>query len=273
DAHRGRARPYELPEPRCKSEREIGTPGAANASAAHTCSAHDGRLEPAACVRAHGAGRRQDIHRHDVAWRWSYAAPRPQGSPAPESVESALAMGRSSTAGLVCLAFVLVFTATAAASTPIISYTIDGTPGTNGWDRGGTHGDNVILHWSTPDATKAPTCLTAVMIPGPTAGTKETCTATNASGTATAILVVKIYSTPPTALSPKFSRKPDYHGWYNHPVAIRWGGQDATSGIAGCSSVTYHGPDSGAATATGTCTDKAGNRATAPVHLAYDATP
>ncbi len=181
-------------------------------------------------------------------------------------------MGRSSTAGLVCLAFVLVFTATASAATPTISYTIDGIAGTNGWYRGSSHGDNVILHWSAPDATSS-NCLTAITVPGPTAGTKETCTAMNASGTSTATLVIKIDATPPTGLRPSFSRKPDYHGWYNHPVAIRWSGTDATSGIAGCSSVTYHGPDSGAATASGTCTDKAGNRATAPIHLAYDATP
>lgn len=182
-------------------------------------------------------------------------------------------MARSTGLAAVAVALVLLFTATAAASTPTISYSIDGIAGTNGWYRGSTHGDNVILHWSVSANATSSNCLAAIMVPGPTAGTKETCSATNVSGTSTAILVLKIDATPPTGLRASFSRKPDYHGWYNHPVTIRWSGSDATSGIAACSSVTYHGPDSGAATAAGGCTDKAGNTAVAPLHLAYDATP
>ncbi len=47
------------------------------------------------------------------------------------------------------------------------------------------------------------------------------------------------------------------------------------SGTAGCTDVTYSGPDSGSASASGaTCTDKAGNVASAPAFgLKYDATP
>jgi hypothetical protein len=56
------------------------------------------------------------------------------------------------------------------------------------------------------------------------------------------------------------------------PVAITWSGSDATSGIAGCSSLTYSGPDSGSAAASGGCTDKAGNTAAATLPLQYDAT-
>jgi hypothetical protein len=69
------------------------------------------------------------------------------------------------------------------------------------------------------------------------------------------------------------SRGPDYHGWYNRPVKIRWSGHDANSGIAHCTTATYRGPDSGTATATGGCLDRAGNRGLLQVHLAYDATP
>ncbi len=55
-------------------------------------------------------------------------------------------MGRSTGVGSICLAFVLTFTATATAATPpVISYSIDGIVGTNGWYRGSTQGDNVIL--------------------------------------------------------------------------------------------------------------------------------
>jgi hypothetical protein len=182
--------------------------------------------------------------------------------------------GRSTIVGLVSLALVLIFTATAAATQPTIGYTIDGIVGTNGWYRGSTHGNDVILHWSVSLNATSTNCLPAITIPGPTSGTTQTCWAENSDGRTTAVTrVIKIDATPPTGLKATFARTPDYHGWYNRPVAIHWGGADATSGIARCSSLTYHGPDTGAATVSGGCTDKAGNSAVAAVHLAYDATP
>jgi hypothetical protein len=183
-------------------------------------------------------------------------------------------MARSTAAAALGLAVFLILAAPASASPPAISYSIDGISGSNGWYRGSTHGDNVILHWSVSlDATSS-NCLAAITIPGPTAGTTQTCSAANGDGTTTAVTrVIKIDSAPPTGVTASFSRGPDYNGWYNHPVAIGWSGSDATSGIASCSSVTYQGPDNGAATVTGGCTDAAGNTATLPVHLAYDATP
>ena len=45
-------------------------------------------------------------------------------------------IGRSSVVGLVCVALVLLFTATASATQPSIAYTIDGISGTSGWYRG-----------------------------------------------------------------------------------------------------------------------------------------
>ena len=183
-------------------------------------------------------------------------------------------MRRSTVAGLICLALTVTFTATASAAQPSISYTIDGIAGTNGWYRGSTHGDNVILHWSVSLNATATNCLGAVTVTGPTAGTTQTCWAQNVDGRTTAVTrPIKIDETPPTGLRAKFSRKPDHFGWYNHPVTIRWGGTDATSKIAHCSTVTYRGPNSKTATATGGCTDRAGNSAVAPVHLAYDSTP
>lgn len=181
---------------------------------------------------------------------------------------------RSTLAGLLCLGLALMSATTASAAQPTISYTIDGIPGTNGWYRGSTNGDNVIVHWSVSLDATSTNCLAAITVPGPTAGSTQTCWAQNADGLTTAVTrPIKIDATPPTGLRARFSRRPDYHGWYNHPVTIRWSGTDAMSKIAGCSSVTYRGPDSGTATASGGCTDKAGNSAVAPVQLAYDSTP
>ena len=79
------------------------------------------------------------------------------------------------------------------------------------------------------------------------------------------------YDATPPAVSALPSRSPDHNGWYNHPVTFAFGGTDATSGIAGCSTVTYSGPASGSATVTGSCSDRAGNVSQKMVPLRYDA--
>ena len=84
----------------------------------------------------------------------------------------------------------------------------------------------------------------------------------------------KYDGTPPVAVAPSPARPPDANGWYNHPVAIAWNGADGASGLAGCTALTYAGPDSGSATVSGTCTDVAGNAAPAVAFpLRYDQTP
>jgi hypothetical protein len=86
---------------------------------------------------------------------------------------------------------------------------------------------------------------------------------------------VKRDATPPTVTGGSPTRGPDSNGWYNHPVGINFNGSDATSGLAGCNSTTYAGPDSGGASFSGTCTDNAGNTS-APASfgpIKYDATP
>ncbi len=53
DPHRAGARPAGLAQARYEADRESDTPGTV-----HACAAHDGRLEPAESVSAHGAARR-----------------------------------------------------------------------------------------------------------------------------------------------------------------------------------------------------------------------
>ena len=79
--------------------------------------------------------------------------------------------------------------------------------------------------------------------------------------------------TSPTVTKGVAARAPDVAGWYNRPVAIAFEGTDGLSGVSGCSTVTYGGPDSTAASPAGTCTDRAGN-VSAPLGFAlkYDAT-
>jgi hypothetical protein len=84
---------------------------------------------------------------------------------------------------------------------------------------------------------------------------------------------IKIDADPPSGLSVHVARSPDANGWYNHAVGVVWNGSDGMSGIAGCSSVTFAGPDAAGAQVSGGCTDKAGNTALSPISLNYDATP
>ena len=86
-------------------------------------------------------------------------------------------------------------------------------------------------------------------------------------------MTVKVDSTPPAVTGGSADRPPDVGTWYVRPVTFTFAGSDGTSGIAGCSSVAYEGPDNGEAAVTGTCTDQAGNvSAPGSATLRYDAT-
>ena len=142
----------------------------------------------------------------------------------------------------------------------------DGTLGANGW-----YVSNVHVYWTfDPPPDNDPGCSARTLV---TDGvTHFDCTATWGQTTFHDVFDVSIDKTPPTA-SGQPARPPDANGWYNHPVGVSFTGSDATSRVAGCSSTTYSGPDSGNASVAGTCTDNAGNVGHAAYGLAYDATP
>jgi hypothetical protein len=92
----------------------------------------------------------------------------------------------------------------AAADPPAISYSIDGIAGTNGWWRGSTHGNYVVLHWTVnanPPLTNSVGCDPAIAIPGPTpaAGVTKTCTATNDNGNSyeSKTITIRVDANPP----------------------------------------------------------------------------
>src|SRR5438270_501841 len=163
---------------------------------------------------------------------------------------------------------------------PSVNYTIDGINGTNGWYRGSTGGNYVVVHWSVSDPnspiSSTSGCEPAIRIDGPSTGTTRTCTATSDGGTtAVTTKTVKIDATAPTSVSAAPNRSADANGWYRNPVTINWSGSDATSGIASCTSLSYSGPDSASVAPSGTCTDQAGNTSS-PLTLSnpikYDST-
>src|SRR4051794_14725072 len=140
---------------------------------------------------------------------------------------------------LVVAALSLLFGAAANPSTaddtpPLVTYTIDGILGTNGWYRASINGNYVVVHWtvSDPDSsiTAAAGCEPAVRIDDPNTGTTRTCSATSAGGTtAVTTKAIKVDADPPTGVAATPNRGPDANGWYNHALSVAWSGSDATS--------------------------------------------
>jgi hypothetical protein len=172
------------------------------------------------------------------------------------------------------LAASLVFVPTSAAAFPTINYTIDGIVGANGWYRGSNLGNFVVLHWSVSSDTIETNCLPAITVPGPELGKTFSCYAKNAANERTDATTksIKVDADPPTGVALHISRAPDHNGWYNHPVLVTWSGNDATSGIASCSSVNFAGPEGVNVSVVGGCTDNAGNAVSTGVSINYDAT-
>lgn len=166
-------------------------------------------------------------------------------------------------------------------SPPTVSPTVTGIVGTNGWYRGSTGGNYVVLHWnfSDPGAVVDHTtgCEPAIRINGPSVGTTETCTAYLSpypeGGSVQWQKSIKIDADAPTGVAATPSRGPDTNGWYNHALSVSWSGGDATSGIAGCTSTAYQAPDAAPAAVSGGCTDLAGNSSSSSFAFQYDATP
>jgi hypothetical protein len=179
----------------------------------------------------------------------------------------------------IVLVGLLGFVPTAAGSGSdgvVITPTIDGIAGTNGWYRGSSHGNFVVVHWTVTDPNQVVTgttgCEAAVNIPGPTQGKSLTCTAAIGSESLSRQITIKVDADPPTGLAAAPARAADANGWYNHAFAVAWKASDATSGIAGCTSLTYSGPDAGTGSVSGGCTDNAGNTSSSAFSFRYDAT-
>ena len=175
---------------------------------------------------------------------------------------------------LVLAALVVAANAAGAASfAPVVTPTVSGTAGKNGW-----YTSNVTVSWSVYDPVSMITstssdCLTRTFS-SDTSGRRLTCTATNVAGDQTSVsITIKIDKTSPQVAAPVADRLPEPSGWYTRPVSFSYRGSDATSGIESCSQVSYGGPDSETAGVVGTCHDRAGNiGAPLPFSFKYDAT-
>jgi hypothetical protein len=155
-------------------------------------------------------------------------------------------------------------------SSPTVTGLLARPPDSNGWYN---HSVGISFHGSAFSGIAS--CTPATTYYGPdtlSASASGSCT-DNANKIAAASIAFHYDATPPTITGATPSRRPDYNGWYNHPVSFTFTGTDATSGIESCTTTTYAGPDSEHARVIGSCRDRAGNLASLAVPLRYQATP
>ena len=168
--------------------------------------------------------------------------------------------------GLALLVLSGVIVAAAGAAGPVISFTLTGTQGDNGWYR-----SNVGIVWVVNAGSAVSGCVSTTLL-SDTPGSTQGCSATDGTITNSSSVTIKIDRTAPLVTVAAAQRPPDANGWYNHPVSFSFSGTDTGSGIAGCSQATYGGPDNGAAAVAGSCRDNAGNQGSNAFGLSYDAT-
>jgi hypothetical protein len=175
---------------------------------------------------------------------------------------------------LLAVALVLGLHASAAtAAPPVISVSLTGTSGDNGWYR-----SDVTVTWLINPQGETITSVTGcanVTLTDQPSNPAQSCAVTTTGGSASvATAAIKIDKGPPTILPQGLSRAADSNGWFNHEVTGNFGGNDGVSGIASCSSATYTGPDGTGVSVSGTCRDNAGWQSNAPSpSFNYDDTP
>jgi hypothetical protein len=153
---------------------------------------------------------------------------------------------------------------------PVVTPVITGTQGDAGW-----YTTNVTVNWSISDPESiilSTSGCNTITLTANTAGTQLTCTAESDGGITTVSKTFKVDKTDP-AVTAAPSRSADSNGWYNHELSVGFSATDGTSGVVSCSpSQAYGGPDSVAASVSGTCRDQAGNVGQGALPIKYDET-
>jgi len=138
---------------------------------------------------------------------------------------------------------------------PTIAVSADRPPNPAGW-----YNANVIVSFACFDKTSGiASCPAPVIVSTEGANQIVTGTAINNAGlAATAQIAVSLDKTPPATTA---TRSPGANaaGWNNTNVTVSFSGTDALSGIASCSSAVTLSNEGRNQSASGTCTDVAGN--------------
>lgn len=162
------------------------------------------------------------------------------------------------------------------ATTPLITNTVNGTAGSNGWFTG-----DVDVDWTVTDATAGlsgdTVCDDAALTADSAAATYACDAVDNAGNEAHASVTVKRDATAPT-VTPHVTGTEGQNGWYTTDVAVSWTLDDNLSGVdqstaEGCTDGSVTTDTTGAGqTFTCTVTDNAGNRTSESVTVKRDAT-
>ena len=140
---------------------------------------------------------------------------------------------------------------------PLISPSVAGTPGNNGW-----YASDVTLSWTVVDdesPISSQNGCDPVMVNADTAGITFTCTATSAGGSSSGSVTIKRDATAPT-LSAAATSSPSPAGWYNSDVTVHFTCEDGLSGVASCPGDEILSSEGAAVSSTAqTATDQAGN--------------
>jgi hypothetical protein len=154
---------------------------------------------------------------------------------------------------------------------PAVSAAPSRAPDANGW-----YNRSLTVSFSGSDATSGlASCSEPRSYAGPDSGSTSVAgSCVDAAGNQRSLAFALQYdATAPTVTGASAARAPDANGWYNHALVVSFAGSDATSGVEACSAPTYSGPDSGTASISGSCRDRAGNTsALGSFTFKYDAT-
>jgi hypothetical protein len=134
--------------------------------------------------------------------------------------------------------------------------TITGTLGNNNW-----YTSNVGISWVTSGGTVLPNTCTNATISSDTAGTTQVCKVYSTGGMTSQSVTIKRDATAPNIAFNNINGTAGTNGWYTSNVTVNWNCTDALSGSMGNASQAVN-TEGASQSATGTCTDNAGNTVT-----------
>jgi hypothetical protein len=153
-------------------------------------------------------------------------------------------------------------TAPADTTPPVITPTVVGTVGTNGW-----YTSDVTVSWSVVDGQSSISSSSgcdSTTVDADTPGVTFTCSATSAGGTDSKSVTITRDATAPT-ISGSASPAANGAGWNKTDVTVSFSCGDGTSGVASCGPNTTLTDDGADQSVMGTAVDGAGNTSTATV--------